>query len=144
MIYQPDAGEDIWPHVPHGIGEAHSCPEGCPTHNPGGPDVTCWWPACLSLPQQREQGDPDTGEFPEGPRAEQERACRCRPEPERSDDRDRLLALLVSFGIAASAEYVLAEGELRIALTAGVGDASTVFVFDDETGAFKYVGAWAR
>ncbi|WP_030764830.1 hypothetical protein [Streptomyces sp. NRRL F-2664] len=24
---------------PHAIGEAHGCPEGCPAHNPGGPDV---------------------------------------------------------------------------------------------------------
>lgn len=32
---------------PHRIGEAHNCPEGCPTHNPGGPDVPDQTPGAI-------------------------------------------------------------------------------------------------
>lgn len=111
----------------------------------------------------RKTGDQRPGDFfalPPGDRVERlERRCpRCTytwdealaDRPPATTDRDRLLALLNSFGINASWEHSCGgEHEDVVTLTAGedgvAGDQPglyCLFAFHEESGAFKYAGVW--
>jgi hypothetical protein len=55
-----DTGADLEVTDPHEIGTAHNCPEGCATHNPGGPDVP------RDVPQELYDAAQETATFREG------------------------------------------------------------------------------